>query len=217
MGFDAVPAVAALALVWNIGSLIALATGPTGGMAADIIVAASFSVLSLLPAVLLHISLEPRHRTLWMSGYVLSLTALVLHVVDLITRAPRFHYAALLLITLGFAWLTVIFVILEMRQRNRAAISRLAGAMVLFLFAISFVHFSSENAHQAWSKEIALHHAGIPLALFVLLQNYRFLLLDTFLRFVVNATLAAAAALASIRSWPMSRKCFVALSGKTST
>ena len=71
--------------------------------------------------------------------------------------------------------------------------------MVLFLFAISFAHFSSEHAHLAWSKEIALHHAGIPLALFVLLQNYRFLLLDAFLRFVVNATLAAAAVLTSIR------------------
>ncbi|HXJ38827.1 MAG TPA: hypothetical protein VNH18_06085, partial [Bryobacteraceae bacterium] len=68
-----------------------------------------------------------------------------------------------------------------------------------FLFAISFVHFSSEHVHQAWSKEIALHHAGIPLALFVLLQDYRFLLLDAFLRFVVNASLAAAALLISIR------------------
>ncbi len=75
----------------------------------------------------------------------------------------------------------------------------MAGAMVLFLFAISFAHFSSEQAPQAWSKEVALHHAGIPLALFVLLQNYRFLLLDAYLRFVVNATLAAAAVLASIR------------------
>ena len=194
------PAIAAaLALVWNIGSLIALATGPTGGMAADIIVAASFSVLSLLPAVLLHISVESHHRTLWISGYVLSFTAVALHVVDLITRAPRYHYAALLLVTLGFAWLTVIFVVLEMRRRNRAAISRLAGAMVLFLFAISFVHFSSAHAHQAWSKEIALHHAGIPLALFVLLQDYRFLLLDAFLRFVVNASLAAGALLICIR------------------
>src|SRR5713226_1101749 len=133
-----------------------------------------------------------------MSGYVLSLTAVALHVVDLITRAPRFHYAALLLVTLGFAWLTVIFVILQMRLRNRAAISRLAGAMVLFLFAISFVHFSSEHVHQAWSKEIALHHAGIPLALFVLLQDYRFLLLDAFLRFVVNASLTAGAVLLCI-------------------
>ncbi|PYT21065.1 MAG: hypothetical protein DMG57_39830 [Acidobacteria bacterium] len=194
------PAIAAgLALLWNIGSLVALATGPAGGIAADIIVAASFSVLSLLPAVLLHISLESHYRPLWISGYVLSLTAVALHISDLVTRAPRFHYAALLLVTLGFAWLTVIFAVLEIRQRNRAAVSRLAGAMVLFLFAISFAHFNSEHAHQAWSKEIALHHAGIPLALFVLLQDYRFLLLDAFLRFVVNASLAAAALLISIR------------------
>src|ERR1700730_3036926 len=53
------PAIAAaLALLWNVGSLIGLASGISGGTAADVIVAASFSVLSLLPAVLLHISLE---------------------------------------------------------------------------------------------------------------------------------------------------------------
>ncbi len=118
---------------------------------------------------------------------------------DLITRSSSLHFAALLLVTVGFAVLTVISVFLEIRNNNGAATSRLAGAMVLFLFAISFAHFGSEQAHQAWSKEIALHHAGIPLALFVLLQNYRFLLLDAFLRFVVNATLAAAAVLVSIR------------------
>src|SRR5580693_1196055 len=47
---------AALALLWNLGSLIGLATAP-GDSLSDGIVAASFSVLSLLPAVLLHISL----------------------------------------------------------------------------------------------------------------------------------------------------------------
>jgi two-component system, LytTR family, sensor kinase len=194
---------AALAFLWNIGSLIALGTGPPGGMAPDIIVAASFSVLSLLPAVLLHISLESEHRPIWrpiwIGGYVLSAGAVILHIADLATGRPSLHFAALLLVTIGFAVLTAISVLFELRQNNRAATSRLVGAMVLFLFAISFTHFGSAHAHQVWSKEIALHHAGIPLALFVLLQNYRFLLLDAFLRFVVNATLAAAAVLASIR------------------
>ena len=190
---------AALAFLWNIGSLVALGVGRQGGMMADVIVAASFSVLSLLPAVLLHISLGTHRRPLWLSGYVLSFAAIALHVADLITRSSRLHFAALLLVTVGFAVLTAISVFLEIRNKNGAATSRLAGAMVLFLFAISFAHFSSEQAHQAWSKEIALHHAGIPLALFVRLQNYRFLLLDAFLRFVFNATLAAAAVLVSIR------------------
>ena len=190
---------AALAFLWNIGSLIALGTGPRGGAASDIIVAASFSVLSLLPAVLLHISLDSQHRAIWISGYVLSSGAIILHIADLVTRRPSLHFDALLVVTIGFAALTAISVLVELRQQNRAATSRLAGAMVLFLFAISFTHFGSAHANQVWSKEIALHHAGIPLALFVLLQNYRFLLLDAYLRFVVNATLAAAAVLASIR------------------
>jgi len=49
-------------MLWNLGSLVGMATGPEGGIAAEIIVAASFSVLSLLPAVLLHISLQSRQR-----------------------------------------------------------------------------------------------------------------------------------------------------------
>ena len=191
---------AILALLWNLGSLVALSVGPKGGVVADVIVAASFSVLSLLPAVLLHISLKPRHRALWVSGYILSLIAVLLHVGDLVTQAARFHYAALLLVTVGFAGLTTISVVIELRGRNRAAGSRLAAAMALFLFAISFVHFGPAHAPLAWSGEIAFHHAGLPLALLVILQDYRFLLLDAFLRFIVNAVLAGAAVLLAIRA-----------------
>ena len=189
---------AALAMLWNAGSLVALATGPRSGVIADIIVAASFSVLSLLPAVLLHISLEGRHRTVWLSGYALSAVAMSLHVSELFTRSSRLHAAALSVVTVGFSVLTVVSVFLELRERNRAAGSRLAGTMGLFLFAVSFVHFGAEHSALAWSKEIAFHHAGLPLALLVLLQDYRFLMLDAFVRFVVNASLAAAAVMASI-------------------
>ena len=190
---------AVLAMLWNLGSLIALAGGSNNGIATDIITAASFSVLSLLPAVLLHISLQADHRAVWIGGYVLSVIAIGLHIIDLVTRAERFHYAALLLVTVGFGALTVFSVFLEVRQRNRAAGSRLAGAMALFLFAISFVHFGSVHPRQMWEGEIALHHAGLPLALLVILQDYRFLLLDTFLRFILNASLGAGALLLCIR------------------
>jgi len=194
---DVLPGVAALlALVWNAGSLIALATPSHGDGLADAIVALSFSVLSVLPAVLLHISLrsspEPAGRNLlWMSGYVVSGVAVVLHLSDLITSAERFHYAAILLVTVGFGLLTTITVARESLAGGRDGSGpRLAGAMVLFLFAISFVHFESVR-EMRWSGEAAFHHAGIPLALFVLLQDYRFLLLDAFVRFLVNAVFAA--------------------------
>jgi two-component system LytT family sensor kinase len=190
---------AALAMLWNLGSLVALAAGPRGGQIAGVIVALSFSVLSLLPAVLLHISLRARRRAVWIAGYVLSGVAVVLHLADWLSHLSGLHYAALLVVTLGFAFLTILSVILEWRQENRAAGSRLAGAMGLFLFAISFAHFGAAHTQLAWSKEAALHHAGLPLALLVLLQDYRFLLMDAFLRFIVNATLAAAALLATIR------------------
>jgi two-component system LytT family sensor kinase len=181
---------AALALVWNLGSLVGLATGPKSGFFADFIIAASFSVLSFLPAVLLHIS-AAESKLLVMAGYVVSSIAAVLHFVDLFTGVARYHYAAILLITIGFGVLTAAVLI----RRGRSG--HLAGAMALFLFAISFAHFGShlgaQNGSHAWSGEIALHHCGIPLALFVLLRDYRFLLLDTFIRFLVNACLAAAA------------------------
>jgi two-component system LytT family sensor kinase len=192
-GRSLLPSVAAgLAFLWNIGSLIGMATAPTDDPIADMIIAGSFSVLSLLPAVLLHISLRSRPRFLWITGYVVSAISVLLHVGDLITSAPRFHYAAILLVTIGFAVLTTVSVLQEaFSGPTDGSGRRLAGAMVLFLFAISFVHFESAHDIKAWSGEAALHHAGIPLALFVLLQDYRFLLLDAFIRFLVNGTLAA--------------------------
>jgi hypothetical protein len=188
---------AALAILWNVGSLIMLAAGPKEGVFADAAAAASFSVLSLLPAVLLHISLG-RRKAITALGYLLSGAAVILHVADVITGAPRFHYAGLLLVTIGFAALTLIAVIFEWRRKDGAAGSRLAAAMGLFLFAISFAHFEEAHAGLLWTRELAFHHAGIPLALFVLLQDYRFLLLDAFLRFMVNGMLAAAAVLLAI-------------------
>jgi two-component system LytT family sensor kinase len=196
------PSIAAcLALLWNMGSLIGMATAPAGDAVADVIIAGSFSVLSLLPAVLLHISLRSRPRFLWIAGYAVSGIAVILHIGDLITAAPRFHYAAILLVTIGFAILTTISVIQEaVTGPHDGSGKRLAGAMVLFLFAISFVHFESAHDIKAWSGEAALHHAGIPLALFVLLQDYRFLLLDAFIRFLVNGTLAALAVWIAIKA-----------------
>ncbi len=77
------------------------------------------------------------------------------------------------------------------RESGRSNGARIAGSMCLALFAMSFLHFGTGTASQAWSSELIVHHAGIPLALFVLLQDYRFVLLDAFVRFLANALLAA--------------------------
>jgi two-component system LytT family sensor kinase len=178
-------AAAALAFLWNLGSLAALVASTRSNTEPHVLLAFTFSILSVLPAVLFDLSLENSLRPLVRIGYLLSAVAAAMHFANARTTA-------FLLITVGFALLTVIALIaLAVEHDREGRLKRMAGAMCSALFAISFVHFSSGHAAQAWSKELALHHAGLPLALFVLLQDYRFVLLDAFIRFLANVLLAA--------------------------
>jgi hypothetical protein len=175
---------AALSLAWNLGSLIVLIRPGLPPRLLAIVIALSFSVLSLLPAVLLHLSLQGRHRALAVCGYVLSTIAVAMHFREISGNGAAIHQQALLLITIGFLVLAATCVAL-------GGGARIAASMCLALFAMSFVHFGNGHAGEAWSSELVIHHAGIPLALFVLLQDYRFVLLDAFVRFLANALLAA--------------------------
>ncbi|MBV8728906.1 MAG: histidine kinase [Acidobacteriia bacterium] len=183
---------ASLSLAWNLGSLIVLAApGLPPGVVA-VVVAASFSVLSLLPALLLHIAIEDA----WLiaAGYSLSCLAIAMHFAEIGGDGAALHQIALFSITVGFLLLTgaaVARAALRKGSAGGAGGTRILAAMCLALFATSFVHFGAGHASQAWSSELIVHHAGIPLALFVLLQDYRFVLMDAFIRFLANAFLAA--------------------------
>src|SRR5581483_9671716 len=189
------PAAAAiLSLLWNAGSLAVLTLPRLSPRALEIVVALSFSFLSLLPAVLLHHYVGDRYRLAVMAGYALSGVAVVMHFREIGGYGVALHQSALMLITIGFLLLTLVVVLLPSFRAGggtQAGGTRLLAAMSLALFATSFVHFGAGHAGQAWSSELVLHHAGIPLALFVLLQDYRFILLDAFVRFLANALLAA--------------------------
>jgi hypothetical protein len=192
-----------LAFLWNIGSLAVLITSTGNARVAEVLAFVCFSVLSLLPAVLLHLSLEGSFEPLIASGYGLSAIAVGMHLWELFRPGADAHRRALLLITIGFGILAAIAAVgvaLQADANRRAKASRIFGAMCLALFAMSFVHFGSGHPMHAWSSELALHHAGIPLALFVLLQDYRFVLLDAFVRFLANALLAAILTFAVIRA-----------------
>src|SRR5438128_8242644 len=60
---------AGLSLAWNLGSLIVLAWPGLPLPVLNLVAALSFSLLSLLPAVLLHISLEGSHPVFIGAGY----------------------------------------------------------------------------------------------------------------------------------------------------
>jgi hypothetical protein len=185
---------AALSLLWNLGSLVGLVWPGLPAGVLGLVVAISFSALSLLPAVLLHVSLGDSQPAVVACGYVLSAIAVGMHFWEIAGNGAALHQVALLLITVGFLALTAIAVTGVAIRRDplrRPGGVRIAAAMCLALFAMSFVHFGAGHASQAWSSELLVHHAGIPLALFVLLQDYRFVLLDAFVRFLANALLAA--------------------------
>ncbi len=187
-------AAAGLAFLWNAGSLAVLIASASNSRAADLLAFFCFAILSLLPAVLLHLSLDRGFAPFYSCGYALSVISIGMHLRELFGDGSQYHQQALLLITVGFAVLTAIsvgaIVVREGGGDRRAKASRVSGAMCAALFAVSFVHFGSGHPQTAWSSELIFHHAGIPLALFVLLQDYRFVLLDAFVRFLANALLA---------------------------
>src|SRR5471032_204456 len=176
---------AGLSLAWNVGSLVVLAWPGLPPRALNMVVAISFSVLSVLPTVQLHVSLEDSRPVLVGAGYLLSAVDIGMHFWEIAGNGAALHQTALLLITIGF------LVLAGAAAVTAASGARIMASMCLALFAMSFVHFGAGHAGEVWSSELVVHHAGIPLALFVLLQDYRFVLLDAFVRFMANAILAA--------------------------
>ncbi len=232
-GFKSILA-AALALAWNLASLIVLGLDDPNTPFAKITIAIGFGVLSLLPAVLFDLCLfgphwDQRYRVLVRAGYALSIAATALHAVELFVATGPYHGWGLALITAGFGVLTVIAALRIWREQSTRAPSprvtdspggtnhsprgaenvrltrpagRLVGTMSLLLLAMSFVHLGGEHGPKlVWSHELAFHHAAIPLALLILLQDYRFLLLDAFLRFLANVFLAALFVSAGAIAW----------------
>ena len=183
-------AAASLAFVWNFASLAALACLEFGWPGAEMAVAVSTSALSLLPAVLLHLALGPRFGWIVATGYAMGAAAVTMHALENFIPGLS-HRSALVLTTVGFGALTIAATIGLLRQgaAERQTTSRLVGAMALFLFALSLAHVGAEE-HSGWAIEILAHHGGIALALIVLLQDYRFVLLDSFVRVIANLALA---------------------------
>jgi signal transduction histidine kinase len=197
-------AAAALALAWNFASLLVIALQDVGGVVSPLLVAVSSSALSLLPAILLHLSLGSLFGWISALGYALAASTVGIHASEALFRAPENHQLALRMTTIGFGGLTLVAVaaLLRLVEKRHKLTPRLVATMSLFLFSMSFVHLGSPQPH-AWPLELVAHHAGIALALFVLLQDYRFLLLDAFVRFLANILFTALFVFALLSAFPL--------------
>ena len=192
------PAVAAaLAMCWNLGSLIVLLV-ESGSRIQQTVGSLSFAVLSLLPCALLHLALGSEFRWLSRTGFAVGCGASLVHVSNALGHGIAPPETGIAAINYGFSALAVVAAVLLARGDfgRRLAGMRTLAAMALFLLAASFVHFGRVHRPDAWLHELVFHHAGIPLSLFVLLLDYRFLLLDVFVRLAGAGLLAAAFAAA---------------------
>ncbi len=189
---------AALAWIWNAGSFAMLVLHP--GPVRWVIEASSFCSLSLMPAVLLDLSLNHRFRKLAFTGYLLSAAATAMHLGEGVYPGIQLHKWALWVITVGFGALTLVYTgsILRQGSETRGRAPRILASMCLLLFAVTFSHFGAGHPPQPW-KELLVHHAGIPIALLILLQDYRFVFLDAFIRFLANVILAVFLSYTAIR------------------
>ena len=189
-----VPALAAgLAMCWNLGSLVLLLIAP-GSPLQSVVATGSLAVLSLLPCTLLHLALKGDHVWLNRVGFAVGACAAAVHVSNALGVPLASPDAGVSLIRYGFSATAMAGAVLMACEATprRGAVMRFLAAMALFLLALSFVHFGRDHETGAWLHELVFHHAGIPLALFVMLQDYRFILLDVFLRLAIAGLVAAA-------------------------
>ncbi len=174
-----------LALAFDLFLLCALGFRLRDSFVANAFAAAAFACLSLLPGVLFDVALRRRGGALRFSAYALGGLCATLHLADVVAETPGTHAAALIMLAGGFSALALAAF---WRYRHEPEIPR--ACVCLFLLSLSFLHFLSAAAESGFWAELILHHAGIPAALFVVLQEYRFLLLDAFLRLAANGAVA---------------------------
>jgi two-component system LytT family sensor kinase len=192
---------AALALVWNLGALLLIAVSPAPPVLSAAIEFISFSSLSLLAPVLLQISLN-HHCRLAIAGYVIAVAAVALHLADAILRREDLHVYALGLMAVGLGSITIasaFHLASSHKSERQGLIRQMSGTALLFVFIGTYVHVGLEHGMHTWSYELVFHHASVPLALFIILHNHRFVLLDAMIRFSANVLLAALFALAGFR------------------
>ena len=201
---------AALALAWNLASLLVLGTNTPGSIFTNIIVAIGFSVLSLLPAVLFDLCLQDRYRMAGNGcGYELSAVAIVTACRGTVPRRRALPSArGLQLITVGFGLLTCIAAVGLLSRRvedTRRANTFAAGRNHGIISARDVLRAPGRGTRRASlvPRTGVSHHAAIPLALLVLMQDYRFVLLDAFLRFLANVLLAAIVHVRGAQAWSL--------------
>jgi Histidine kinase len=170
---------AVLGILWNFGEFFTFIWRDFRGTEVPIIVTAiSFSALGFLPSVVIQ---NAKRKSLTFLAYALSFFATILHFQ---TNFPPSEIA-LQILTVGSLLLLLALFILKPQNK-------LVLATALIIFAVSALHLSVHRTEDKfWLVELIAHQSSLPLALVILLQDYRFAFADLFLKRALSLILLA--------------------------
>jgi two-component system LytT family sensor kinase len=206
---------ALLGLIWNLCALPAYELPKVGIVGPfTFLIAAGFSALGFLPAVVVHSVLRDERDSTRVRGtsrqfvaataYFVSAIAAGFHVGAAWSDAPLPSPFGMRLLTYSFIALVIPLAAVTRRQ---AGARRALWAAALSIFAVSALHLSQLHRGDAsWPIELLGHHASLPLALAILYQDFPFALADIFLKraltllTLVSAALLGVAAIGAIHS-----------------
>ena len=177
---------AALGLLWNAGELFVLIWEDFGAREVPpVLLAVSYSALGFLPSVVVHSAWKNSDnensnvRWLTFAAYALSCLASFLHFQSAAFQNVGLSNAALQILTVGSLALLAGLLIFNFRQTLE---KKAVWVTALLIFAVSALHLKSETEGNSWLVELIAHQSSLPLALAILLQDYRFAFADLFLK-----------------------------------
>ena len=179
-------ATAILGLLWNMGELSVFIWKDFGAIqVSPILLAISYSALGFLPSVVVHSAWKnsdnenSKARWLTFLAYGLSIFAGLLHFQSAIFSNVAPSSLALQILTFGSPSLLAGLLIFSFRQTLE---KKAVWITALLVFAVSALHLNSHKEETSWLVELIAHQSSLPLALAILLQDYRFAFADLFLK-----------------------------------
>ena len=188
-------ATAVLGILWNVGELSVFIWKDFGGApVSPVLLAISYSALGFLPSVVVQSAWKNSEnenknaRWLTVAAYALSVFAALLHFQSAIFSGVAPSDFALRILTVGALVLLAGLLIFAFRQTLE---KKAVWITALLVFAVSAFHLSAKTEENSWLVELVAHQSSLPLALAILLQDYRFAFADLFLKRALSLLLLA--------------------------
>ncbi len=191
-------ATSVLGFLWNLGELSVFIWQDFGASrVSPILLAISYSALGFLPSVVVHSAWKnsenenPQARLLAFAAYGLSILASLFHLYSAIFNNSAPSSLGLQILTFGALALIAGLLIFNFKQPLE---NKTVWITALLVFAVSALHLSSKDEGNSWLVELIAHQSSLPLALAILLQDYRFAFADLFLKRALSLLLLASLA-----------------------